>query len=67
LSSASWTMAGRRDWERSSMPMTVAVRPYIKLDEIKRTVIDRLQLGDDVQADVRELVLEHLQEHGEEM
>jgi hypothetical protein len=37
------------------------------LDEIKRTVIDRLQLGDDVQADVRELVLEHLQEHGEEM
>lgn len=28
-----------------------------------RTVIDRLELGDDVQPDVRELILEHLEEH----
>jgi hypothetical protein len=33
----------------------------------RRTIVDRLKLGDDVQADVRELVLEHLQEHGQEM
>lgn len=31
------------------------------------TFVDHLQLRDDVQTDVRVLVLEHLKEHGEEM
>jgi hypothetical protein len=29
LSSASWTMAGRRDCDRSSIPMTVLLAGYI--------------------------------------
>jgi hypothetical protein len=36
-------------------------------ERAKHTIVDRLELGDDVQANVRELVLEHLQEHGQEM
>jgi hypothetical protein len=33
----------------------------------EHTVVDRLELRDDVQTNVREFVLEHLEEHGKEM
>jgi hypothetical protein len=67
LSSASWTIAGRRDWERSSIPMTVRVSACYHDMVDRHTVVNRLELRDDVETDIRELVLEHLQEHGEEM
>lgn len=31
------------------------------------TVVDRLELGDDVQTDIRELIFEHLEEHWKEV
>lgn len=31
------------------------------------TLVDQLKLRDDVQANLRELILEHLEEHGEQM
>ena len=31
------------------------------------TLVDQLQLGDDVQSNLGKLVLEHLEEHGEEV
>jgi hypothetical protein len=34
---------------------------------MEHTIVDRLELRDDVQSDVGELILEHLQEHGKEM
>jgi hypothetical protein len=34
---------------------------------VKLTIVDKLKLGDDVQTDVRELILEHLQEHGQQV
>jgi hypothetical protein len=34
---------------------------------IRRTVVNRLKFRDDVEADVGELVLQHLEEHGKEM
>lgn len=50
------------------MPMTkktLACRP--RYDWAQRTVVDRLELRDDVQSNVRELILEHLQEHGKQV
>ena len=34
---------------------------------MRRTVVHRLELRDDVQPDIRELILEHLKEHGKKM
>jgi hypothetical protein len=33
----------------------------------KHTIVDRLELRDDVESDIRELVLQHLEEHWQEM
>lgn len=32
-----------------------------------RTVVNRLELRNDVQSDIRELIFEHLEEHGKQM
>jgi hypothetical protein len=32
-------------------------------DRQRNTIVDKLELGDDIQSNIRELVLEHLQEH----
>ena len=40
--------------------------PSIVLSK-RHTLVDKLQLGDDVESDLREFVLEHLQEHGEKV
>jgi hypothetical protein len=34
---------------------------------IKHTIVDKLQFGDDVEPNVGEFVLQHLQEHRKEM
>lgn len=31
------------------------------------TIVDELELGDDVEAHIRKVILEHLKEHGEEV
>jgi hypothetical protein len=45
--------------------LTLADNPY--LIGLKHTIVNRLKLRDDVQSDIRELVLEHLQKHGKKM
>lgn len=70
LSSASWTMAGRRDWERRSMPITATeldpITHNAPLDEMP-TFVHLFKLRNDVQANVREVILQHRQEHGEKV
>jgi hypothetical protein len=34
---------------------------------VERTFVDLLQLGDDVQTNVGEVILEHLKEHGKKV
>ena len=74
LSSANCTIAGSNDWERSSMPITIS-RRKILLDRLAAsrcsaynlTLIDRFQLWNYMQANVRVFILEHLEEHWEKM
>lgn len=49
--------------------MTTRCVSYAQLliGRIVLTIVDELKLRDDVQADIREFVLEHLKEHGEEV
>ncbi len=50
------------------MPMTGSfLAGWNELVRCDFTLIDQLQLGDDVQPHVGEIVLEHLQKHGQKM
>lgn len=49
------------------MPITGVVSIHSLRHGEKRTIVDKLELGDDVEPNIWELVFEHLQEHGEEM
>jgi hypothetical protein len=45
--------------------MLLAVTKFFFLNS--HTIVDELELRDDVQSDVGELIFKHLQEHGKEM
>lgn len=51
------------------MPMTatMSIKPFRNAKASRLTVVDLLQLRDDVEADIGEIVLQHLQEHREKV
>lgn len=66
LSSASSMIAGRRACASSWMPMTadVSVQRFTK---ITLTLVDHVELADQVQPDLGELVLEQLEEQRQQV
>ena len=68
LSSASSIIAGRRDSDRSSIPITKLwwrVRIWALMEDLwvslDGTLVDSLKLADNIQPNFRELVLEEVQ------
>ena len=61
LSSLKVVMAGSKDCESNSMPITrlSSVKCY-NVPQTKPTFVDVLKFRNDVQTDVRKLILEHL-------
>ena len=67
-------MAGKRAAESSSMPMTARHGRVISRARPRRTrwrgsltIVDHLELADEVQSDLGELVLQKLEEQGQEV
>jgi hypothetical protein len=57
-------MAGKRDWDKSSIPITNSRQHGILVQNVTlHTVVDKLQFGNDVESDIWEFILEHLEEH----